>query len=161
MLISASVKGHALLGLLPLSCFLSCFCFAFKASRVKLNDTSFIPVPNLAMIECPYFVRWSFLSTLLMIERKVHGSKSPPYFFLTVKRKLAWSGSNSFGGINRKFVQPSPHHAVSFSLCSCFFGHLWTVGYHVLTCLSNFHQILGELLFIRWWTRSFILKITY
>ena len=121
MLISSSVKGHALLGLLPFSCCLSCFCFAFKASRVKLNDTSFIPVPNLAMIECPYFVRWSFLATLLMIERKVHGSKSPPCFFLTVKRKLAWSGSNSFGGINRKFVQPGPHHSVSFSLCSCFF----------------------------------------
>jgi hypothetical protein len=47
-----------------------------------------IPV---AMIECPYFVRRNFLSTLLMIERKVHGSKSPPSFFLTVKRKLARS----------------------------------------------------------------------
>jgi hypothetical protein len=41
------------------------------------------------MIECPYCVRRSFLSPLLMLQRKVHGSKSPPSFFLTVKRKLA------------------------------------------------------------------------
>ena len=89
MLISSSVKGHALIGLLPLPFCFSWFCFAFKASRVKLNDTSFIPAPNWAMIECPYCVRRSFLSPLLMLQRKVHGSKSPPSFFLTVKRKLA------------------------------------------------------------------------
>ena len=149
MLISSSVKGHALFCLLPFPCCLSYCCFAFKAPLVKLNDTSFIPVP---MIECPYFIRRSFLSTLLMIERKVHGSKSPPSFFLTVKRKLARNGSNSFRGINEcsslffstgKLFQPSPHHAVSFSLCSCFVGHLWTV----LTYLSNFRQILEELHF--------------
>jgi hypothetical protein len=62
---------------------------AFKASRVKLNDTFFIPVPNGAMIECPYCVRRSFLSPLLMLQRKVHGSKSPPSFFLTIERLKA------------------------------------------------------------------------
>jgi hypothetical protein len=37
-----------------------------------------------------------------------------------------------------KSLQPNPHHAVSFSLCSCFDGHLWTVGYHVCHIYQTF-----------------------
>ena len=164
MLISSSVKGHALFGLLPLPCCLSCFCFAFKASRVKLNDTSFIPV---AMIECPYFVRRSFLSTLLMIERKVYGSKLPPSFFLTVKRKLARSGSNSFGGIkwmslssffNRNMFSTK---LTSRSVFFIVFLFCWPSMSCWISCTDisiKFHQILEELHFHQMVDKEFHLE---
>jgi hypothetical protein len=43
-------------------------------------------------------------------------------------------------------------------LCSCFVDHLWTVGYHVLTYLSNFHQILEELHFHQMVDKEFHLE---
>jgi hypothetical protein len=59
-------------------------------------------------------------------------------------------GSNSFGGINRKFVQPSPHHAVSFSLCSCFLAiyelldiMFWHVYQTFIKFLGNFFSSDG------------------
>lgn len=83
MLISSSVIGCDLRGLLPLPFCFSTFCLAFVDSRVSLKASSWYMIDP--AIEWPYLCILHFLSILLTIDLKVDGSYSPPSFYVELK----------------------------------------------------------------------------
>jgi hypothetical protein len=87
------------------------------------------------MIECPYFVRRSFLSTLLLIDRKVHGSKSHPSF--SSLSKASWPGAGLIH-LEESSECPSLPFSTGF-----FFNQAHTTQLSVMNPVQGFHVALA------------------